>query len=71
MRLLSPVAHQVAERYPPPSLSAVGTRAELMSRAFASEMFSEKMDDRRVRVGMHEDKETGETIFGTYLDFAD
>ena len=70
MRLLSPVA-QVAERYPPPNLGLVDTRAELMSRASASEMFTEKMDGRRVRVGMHEDKETGEMIFGTWIDVTD
>ena len=57
-------------RCPPPSSIMTETKAELMARTSTSDMFSRR-DKCRVRVGMHEDKEAGETLFGTWIEDID
>ena len=41
------------------------TRAEIQAKQDSLDMFCEDAVDRRVRIGMHEDKESGEWVFGT------
>ena len=47
------------------------TRAEIQAKQDSLDMFCEDAVDRRVRIGMHEDKESGEWVFGTWVEECD
>ena len=66
LRLVSPAA-LVADRFPLQG-SANLTKAEIKAMRDTLDMFCEDKVDRRVRIGMHEDKESGEWVFGTWVE---
>ena len=66
LRLVSPAA-LVSDRFPLARSSVNLTRAEIQAMRDTLDMFCEDKVDRRVRVGMHEDKESGEWVFGTWV----
>ena len=45
--------------------------AEIQAKQDSLDMFREDTVDRRVRIGMHEDKESGERVFGTWVEESD
>ena len=66
LRLVSP-GSLVADRFPLKG-SANLTREEIQAMRDTLNMFCEDTVDRRVRIGMHEDKESGEWVFGTWVE---
>ena len=69
IRLVSPAA-LVADRFPlkdPVNLR----RVEIQAKQDTLDMFCEDAVERRVRIGMHEDKESGESVFGTWVEDSD
>ena len=69
IRLVSPAA-LVADRFPlkdPVNLR----RVEIQAKQDTLDMFCEDAVERRVRIGMHKDKESGESVFGTWIEDSD